>query len=367
MKQKAIAISATSLIGGGGLTILNQFIEYSDSQHDYYLFINDEIKNVREKENFHVTRVKRQSSFQRIIWDWKGLRATLKAKDIDPDAVVSLQNTSVYFPNKPKIVYLHQGISLSDMKWSFFSKRERGLAFYKYVYPFFILLHNDKHTRFVVQTNWMKEALVNKFSLRNEATYVLKPEVNLSVKNGHEPKDERIKHRVSLFYPATPEPFKDHEVVLRALHELMQHHDISQIGFYLTMAKGESPYLDSLIDALGLASNVVYLGKLSFSDVQKFYIQTSAMVYPSKIESFGLPLLEAASNGQPIISADTSFSREILERYEGVTFVSDSELFWSKAIQRLSESDLTTFKKFEPNFDSGWNDFFKLLNDMCEV
>ncbi|QWL62247.1 glycosyltransferase [Aeromonas jandaei] len=367
MKRKSIVISATSLIGGGGLTILNQLIEHSDSQNDYHLFINDEIKGVSEKANFHVTHVKRQSALKRIIWDFKGLRATLKAKGIDPDVVVSLQNTTVYFPGKPKIVYLHQGIPLNDMKWSFFSKRERGLAFYKYIYPLFIFLYNDKLTYFVVQTKWMKEALVNKFSLRDEATYVLKPAVNLSVEEYKGGTDTRIRHRVSLFYPATPEPFKDHEVVLRALSEIGERDDISQIGLYFTIAKGESRYLDSLIDTLGLSSNVVYLGKLSFPDVQRFYRKTSATVFPSKIESFGLPLLEAASKGQPIICADTSFSREILNGYEGATFVSDSALLWSEAIQKLSKSDLTPFNNFEPKFDSGWNDFFKLLNKICEV
>jgi len=61
--------------------------------------------------------------------------------------------------------------------------------------------------------------------------------------------------------------------------------------------------------------NVVFLGSLTHQEVMKLYC-TSVLVFPSYIETYGLPLKEASLCGAPIIAADRPFSREILEHYE---------------------------------------------------
>ncbi|MEZ9526973.1 glycosyltransferase [Enterovibrio norvegicus] len=370
--NNTVVVTATSLIGGGGLTILNQFIGSCNDNCVYHLFISEQLHGVDEKSNVKIYKVPRPSSFQRVIWDSYRLRVTVESLGIKPDVIVCLQNTTIRYPGVPKVIYLHQGISLSEFKWSFLKVSERNLAFYRYVYPFFIFLHNDEMTHFVVQTNWMKEALLSQFSIENSHVKVIKPSIariesidNRDIKESLPPCV--IKHDISLFYPATPELFKEHLLVIRALKEIQSYKCISNIGLYITVDKGESKVIDSEVKKLGLSDNVVYMGRISFDEVQEMYETASALVFPSKIESFGLPLIEAAVRGRKIIASDTCFSRELLSEYDGVEYVNNNIKCWADSIDSLCSNRDFKYKKYRPCFDTSWSDFFKLLDDLGEV
>ena len=47
---------------------------------------------------------------------------------------------------------------------------------------------------------------------------------------------------------------------------------------------------------------------------------THVLIFPSYIESFGLPLIEAALHADVVLAADTEFSRELLSNYSNVYY-----------------------------------------------
>ena len=55
------------------------------------------------------------------------------------------------------------------------------------------------------------------------------------------------------------------------------------------------------------------LGELDHSEVQDLYNKSSVLVYPSLVESLGLPLLEAAASGLPIIASDLDYVHDIIK------------------------------------------------------
>jgi glycosyltransferase involved in cell wall biosynthesis len=68
-------------------------------------------------------------------------------------------------------------------------------------------------------------------------------------------------------------------------------------------------YLDSLRSlaaSLGIASDVVFVGKLPLEETVRFYQAADVFVYPSFNETFGLPILEAMACGCPVVTSDTS-------------------------------------------------------------
>jgi glycosyltransferase involved in cell wall biosynthesis len=67
----------------------------------------------------------------------------------------------------------------------------------------------------------------------------------------------------------------------------------------------------SLVATLGLERDVVFLGRRPTAEVAALHRGALALVYPSLLEGFGLPIVEAMSCGAPVITSDRSSMAEI--------------------------------------------------------
>lgn len=87
---------------------------------------------------------------------------------------------------------------------------------------------------------------------------------------------------------------------------------------------------------------IEYLGRIPYERVLAMYKACDALVFPSYIETYGLPLIEAASLGIPIIAADLPYAREVLAGYDGAMFVAYNDAYaWKKAISSLVKGAAT--------------------------
>ena len=74
-----------------------------------------------------------------------------------------------------------------------------------------------------------------------------------------------------------------------------------------------TPYVAEIRDYLeanGIADRMVFFHKVPFADLPSFYRLADAFVYPSRIEGFGIPMLEAISSGLPAIGCTGSCLEE---------------------------------------------------------
>jgi glycosyltransferase involved in cell wall biosynthesis len=69
--------------------------------------------------------------------------------------------------------------------------------------------------------------------------------------------------------------------------------------------------LSRLVVALGLTDAVTFLGRRHGTELVELYRCCAAFVFPSTIESFGMPLVEAMACGAPVIASNTSAIPEI--------------------------------------------------------
>jgi glycosyltransferase involved in cell wall biosynthesis len=137
---------------------------------------------------------------------------------------------------------------------------------------------------------------------------------------------------IRFFYPASALPYKNFEVAIQALILLQaQGHDA---GLALTITGMENDYARRIMAlAKPLGDAVQFCGSISRRSVL-FTLQHSILVFPSIIETFGLPLLEARKLGSWVIAADTPFAREILDGYPRARFfASDSAADLASAMQ----------------------------------
>lgn len=366
--MKIIAVNATALSSGGALTILNQFIHELEKKRSdgnvFYIFLPETV-TTPTIDNVTWIRTKKKSWFQRILWDLFLFKRALGRMVVNPDVVISLQNTSINI-DADQIIYLHQPLPFLNLKWKFFNNKERKLFLYSKFYSFFIFLFGKPSTRYIVQTDWMKQALVDKFDVDENKALVIKPNFDLSRFDEFNNKKDEINknksNRLRLFYPASSLVYKNHRVIIDSIHILKEKYCYNDVEFIVTFDEQSFFDLKKYAELLSVEQNIINVGVLSFEDVLNQYQLASVIVFPSYVETFGLPLLESALLNKKIVCSDKPFSKEILADYKDVTFVPyDDPQAWATAIYHSRDQKINQ-APFYYKSDSSWDDFFKLLN-----
>ena len=373
---KIVFVNATAATEGGALTILRQFLEgiatYSNKNIYYYIFCSlDKLVSYESKNIKIVNNIKGKKWLDRIKWDLFGLKKWSKKKDIRAGLIISFQNTGVrYYRGIKQLIYLHQSIPFTeDINWDFFNKNERILWFYKNIYKRIIKYSIKDNYYILVQTEWMRNAVINQFGWKPSKVMVIKPNlVKISIEeiSNLEFKDRKF----HIFYPAHKVIYKNHELIIRALRHIKDQkkkiYDNLMIHFTIddNLGKDRNDTIINLIRNLKVNDHIKLEGKLSYETVLSFYKSCNLMLFPSYIESFPLPLIEAASFGIPILAADMDYAREVMVDYEGVKFLDykDAKL-WAKNIILLYNNRVR-YKPYYFNYETSWKDFFKLIDKL---
>lgn len=223
--NKIIFINATAATEGGALTILKQFLEgistYSCNNIIYYVFCSLKELEVYEGENAKIiNNIKGKNWLDRIKWDLWGLKKWSKKKNIRADLIISFQNTgSIYYNNVnvEQLIYLHQLIPFANkINWSFLKRDERPLWFYKNIYRKIIKYSLRKNSYIVVQTEWMKNAVIEQFNWNPKKISVIKPNIkNVTIEKV--PKIDFNYNKFHIFYPSNIAKYKNHELIVKAL------------------------------------------------------------------------------------------------------------------------------------------------------
>jgi glycosyltransferase involved in cell wall biosynthesis len=361
-----VVVNATAARASGALTILNQFIDNipAKTDDDFLIFVYD-LPSSTTNEN--VTWVKHDTSIwiKRIIWDEFGFKKYLKKNNIHPDLIISFQNTGVKYDSRiPQLVYYHQMLPLSDYRWNLFSKTEYLLFLYKHFYPFFIFRYINVNTLFIVQLPCIKEAFIKRFSYDPQKIYVIPPEMKI-ISMEKIPSWHFNDNFVHIIYPATPLVYKNHRVLLKAL-ELLRNRKkslFSKVKLHFTFEKNNSIAIVSQAIMLDVGDAIVYDGIMPYDKLLSFYKGADALFFPSIIESYGLPLLEAANVGLCIYASDLPFSHDVLGHYLGVTFINcDDVESWYSAMINVCMSKKRRFPHILQSKKNGWSDFFDLVD-----
>ncbi len=109
----------------------------------------------------------------------------------------------------------------------------------------------------------------------------------------------------------TLEPRKGHEQVLRAMTHLWQ--DEQEILLVIVGKKGWN--VEQLVQSINYhpdnGTHLFWFENVSDAFLQRLYSVSSVLLMASEGEGFGLPLVEAARNGLPIIARDLPVFREV--------------------------------------------------------
>ncbi len=134
-------------------------------------------------------------------------------------------------------------------------------------------------------------------------------------------------------YVATGEPHKNHRRLIEAWCLLAEERLFPSLCLTLDEARfaGLCQEIEAMHQQYGL--KVENAGWMSHQEVLSLYKKAGASIYPSTLESFGLPLIEARQAGLPVLASELDYVRDVLDPEQ--TFDPESAFSIARAVKRF--------------------------------
>lgn len=255
---------------------------------------------------------------------WQQLGIPLVSILARADCVLSVANAGAVFPTVRQYIYFHNALYLFP---EYFPSSSRWTRLLRAVQWLLIRLSMYRSQGVIVQTEAVRRVLVEKASLRPERVVVIPPGVPETLETPQSSVRANPSDGVSLdlLYVSHPAPHKNVECLLRALALAVE--TVPELRLLLTMEghtfnsqtvpfdpstyAGYVARYQALARTLKVENSVVWTGVLTPKQVRASLRTCVALCFPSYIESFPQPLVEAMALGAPVIAADRPYAREI--------------------------------------------------------
>ena len=179
--------------------------------------------------------------------------------------------------------------------------------------------------RIVVQSNTMKE-------LTNIKTKYKKKCFIFAFKNNFSITDDTLKKQYDFIYIASDENYKNHSNLLKAWVKLSD----EQINYSLCLVVPKNSVVKKEVNSLMKINQklkIYVFDNNERSMAMKLLKQSKSLVYPSKFESYALPIVEAKMHNLNIIAAEKDYVRDLCDPDE--TFDPESPTSLYRAIKRF--------------------------------
>lgn len=322
---------------GGGLFVLKEFyrevLERPEEGIEWTFMVSGD--SISEASNVRVLRYDKvkKSWLHRLAFEYLELPGIIE--QLAPDLVISLQNMPVKGCKRRQLVYLHQSLQYCPKRFSLLKSGERNLAIRQRILSLLIKDAMPRAEHIFVQTQWIKDAT---------AKWLKRPAQDITIVPVTVPADVPVKpfagqNAQRFFYPARAEQYKNHKLIIDACKRLAEH-GVTNYEVIFTFLPEDSTYAAQLQqEAEGLP--IQFIGTLSYEQVWDYYSKT-VLLFPSYLETCGLPMLEARKAGAWVLASDMPFSHEALDGYaNAVFFHHENAEQLADAMQQILENKLS--------------------------
>lgn len=354
MKVVVLNVAAES---GGALSVLKGFhAAVSPEPGDEWTFLISK-PDLHESANVTVLRFPwaKKSILHRLWFDY--VKAPKVIQSLNPDVVLSLQNIAAPRARARQVVYLHQSLPFST--FAFRLRDSPRMWAYQKLVSWRILRNLHKADTLVVQADWMKDSVAATGQIPPHRITVVRPAIADSGASAYEPTPINRRH---FFYPASALEYKNHAVIIDAV-KLLNHSGIHD--FEVTFTVRAEALRQKRPDAF--PSQIKFDGTMEYDAVQHKY-SSSVLVFPSVLETVGLPLIEAQQTGTFILAADLPYAQNALSGYVNVRYFSPSEpTQLASAMAALIEGKIPHIPpaKTIPSADGPWRQVVDLVGEIA--
>lgn len=324
-----ILIDAIYINSFGGKTLLESFINnFVISKIDYHFVLDNRLE-------LNCINKLKPGSFSFINASHKNRRQFYLDSINKYSTILCMSNVPPPIKTKIKtFIYFHNRLLINSFNYEVKFKH-KILNFIKFQY---IRLFNQKDYNWIVQTPLMKKLLKN--ALRLNPSHIheypfFKIDSNKSILK---------KKRNAFVYISSDVNHKNHKRLINAFIKAAKITD-KKIELNLSINKNQFINYD-LPNNLKLK----FHGTLSIDSVKDLYRTNEFAIYPSLVESFGLPLIEAVNYGCKVIASDLTYVHDVVKPslvFNPYSVKSISEAILKSANTNLPKSEVLIENKLE--------------------
>ncbi len=297
-----IGIDARSLAIEGGVKtyLINLINELSklDKTNQYYLYYDSKkCLGTFNYKNFKEILLENKNKLLIPFWEQITLRNQIIKDELDifhgPKNTIPL-----FLPKKIMLI-----VTVLDLTPFILSGEMKFID--ELFWKLFLPLSVKKANKVICISNATKNDLINLIGTNKEkinVIYLGTPKIGKNCK-------KKISKNYFLIVGAL-RPRKNIERILFAFNDFLK---INKNFKLIIVGKNlnNSVKIKNIVDKLNLNEKVNFVGVISQSKLNNFYSNSTAYLYPSLYEGFGLPILEAQALSCPVITSNISSMPEI--------------------------------------------------------
>lgn len=361
---RRVVVSAVNFTEGGPLTVLRDCLRAAvatlPDEWEIVALVHDTAL-VKEPRVRLVPFPQAKGSWaKRLTLEWRGFEQHFRDEPVD--LWLSLHDVTPRVQARRQAVYCHNPAPFYDLPWHE-ARLEPKLwlfnRFYAYLYGAFI----RRNRWVIVQQQWIRKAFTTRFGAL--PVVVAHPDVKLPPADGSGMPVGAANGPCVLLYPTLPRVFKNVETVMEAMHRLAA---TGQTGIELrvTINGEENPYARWLHERFRGTPGVRFVGRQTPEQMAQQYREASAVLFPSKLETWGLPISEAKAWRKPLLVADLPYAHETVGTHDQVAFLPATDVgAWAQAIAALAQGhsrvEPTTGTPVPEPFAPTWPALWQLL------
>jgi glycosyltransferase involved in cell wall biosynthesis len=314
-----IMVNALSANAGGGLTYLINLLpalDRVDHVNQYLVLVARDCPSVFSglSSQFRIERVllPPQPPILRGLYEQLILPFIIWKHKID--ILYSPADTATLLASCPVVLALRNPTLSTDRKIPWKGKARLRLNILRCLSR----MSAHKATRIIFVSKASRDTVRNKFKLKQEKTVAIHHGANPIFSN---PVDNKYQDKLSAFPPryilavSTVYYYKNFLNLIKAYRSLISKGDIIDLPLVIVGGNQDPDYfrlMEDYIEKEDLRSKVLLAGRIDYWLMPQVYSRAELFVFPSYMETFGHPSLEAMISGVPVAAAGTEVMREIL-------------------------------------------------------
>jgi glycosyltransferase involved in cell wall biosynthesis len=155
------------------------------------------------------------------------------------------------------------------------------------------------------------------------------------------------------------------EQILNAARKL-ERGGFDRFEVWLTMDGSETRYAARIAREFLDLSTVKWLGVLPRAEIMRLYGEADCLIFPSKLETWGMPITEFKATGKPILAANLPYAHETVGEYGKVAFFEVGDDTQLDAMMQQAASGGDIFGRAEEMipeepFSRNWRELWRIL------